>query len=80
MLVEQRIPALLKNSDVRLIVIDSIAALFRVEYTLNENVERSRALAELGQKLHKISHEYSTAIVCINQVRSNPHILFALAK
>jgi len=51
-----------------LIVIDSIAALFRVEYTLNENIERSRALAELGQKLHKISHEYSTAIVCINQI------------
>jgi len=67
-LIDQRIPALLKNSNVRLIVIDSIAALFRVEYTLNENIERSRALAELGQKLHKISHEYSTAIVCINQI------------
>ena len=67
-LVDQRIPTLLKNSNVRLIVIDSIAAIFRVEYTMNENIERSRALADLGQKLHKISHEYNTGIVCINQV------------
>ena len=67
-LVDQRIPILLKNSNVRLIVIDSIAAIFRVEYTINEGIERSRALAELGQKLHRISFEYNTGIVCINQV------------
>lgn len=58
----------MKNSNVRLIVIDSIAALFRVEFAIDEGVARSRALADLGQRLHKISFEYSTAIVCINQV------------
>eukprot|EP00795_Rhopilema_esculentum_P003162 gene3162-1466_t len=67
-LVNQRIPTLLMNSNVRLIVIDSIAAVFRVEYTVNENLERSKALAELGQRLHIISHKYRVAIVCINQI------------
>ena len=58
------------NSNVKLIVLDSIAALFRVEYTMNEAIERSKAVNKFGQELLKLSHRHIVAVLCINQVCS----------
>ncbi len=70
-LVKHRIPGLLVNSKVRLVIIDSIAALFRVEYTRSEGIERYKALTEFGQELKRISQKYMVAVLCVNQVNSN---------
>eukprot|EP00794_Sanderia_malayensis_P020350 gene20350-22354_t len=67
-LIKQRVPCLLMNSKVKFIVIDSVAALFRVEYSINEAIERSKVLSEFGQQLHRISHKFRVAILCINQI------------
>lgn len=49
-------------------VIDSIAALFRVEYSLGETSKRAKVLRSFGAQLHKLSNLYSIPVVCVNQV------------
>lgn len=63
-----RLPLLLNNGQVKLIIVDSVAALFRVEYTPNETSKRAKALMSFGAQLHKISHHYNVAVICVNQV------------
>lgn len=53
-----------------LIVIDSIAAPYRVEDWKDESNNRSKSLRTIGQQLHKLC-KYNICIVCINQVRIN---------
>ena len=67
-LVSDRLPLLLKQGDVKLLVIDSIAALFRVEFDQNELAKRAQMLAKFGSQLHKLSHKYGVCIICVNQV------------
>ena len=79
--VAQRIPFLLaKTGNVRLIVIDSIAALFRAEPGLPprataphsrraaEAVARSQRVAAMGQTLKALADAHGLAVVCSNQV------------
>jgi len=66
-----QLPEAVRRYDVGLIVIDSIAANFRVEFQgASPKVlgERAVALVKLGRSLRKIAHEYNVAIVCTNQV------------
>lgn len=53
---------------VRLIIIDSVAALFRVDYDHSQGRSRAAALFTLGQRLKALSAEYNTPVVCLNQV------------
>jgi len=60
-----------RRYDIGLIVIDSVAANFRVEFQgASRKVlgERAIALVKLGRALRKIAHEHNVAIVCTNQV------------
>lgn len=63
-----KLPSLLATGRVRLVVIDSIAALFRVEFGLNQAVHRAQLLQACGAQLQRLSESYGVAIVCINQV------------
>uniref|UniRef100_A0A672M9M3 X-ray repair complementing defective repair in Chinese hamster cells 3 n=1 Tax=Sinocyclocheilus grahami TaxID=75366 RepID=A0A672M9M3_SINGR len=54
---------------VRLLVLDSVAALFRSEFQADEAVQRSRHLLAFSNTLHRLSHEYGAPGVCVNQVR-----------
>jgi len=67
-LLDVRLNALLSKVKVKLIVIDSIAALFRTEYDLSEMHERAIMLAKFGRLLHDISFKKNLCVVCINQV------------
>lgn len=52
----------------RLVVIDSIAALFRCEFGASDSVLKARYLQMFGAQLHSLSTRFSTPVVCINQV------------
>ena len=56
------------TGNVRLVVIDSIAALFRVEYDASEGITRSHDLFRFGRLMKRLSDEYHAPFVCINQV------------
>ncbi|KAG1964256.1 DNA repair protein XRCC3 [Pimephales promelas] len=66
--VSQRVPVLLKRGLVRLVVVDSVAALFRSEFQADEAVQRSRHLLAFSSTLHRLSHAYGAPVVCVNQV------------
>ncbi|XP_017937711.1 DNA repair protein XRCC3 isoform X2 [Manacus vitellinus] len=63
-----RLSLLLARGMVRLVVIDSIAALFRCEFGPSESVMKARYLQTFGAQLHSLSTRFRTPIMCINQV------------
>ncbi|XP_017767416.1 PREDICTED: DNA repair protein XRCC3-like [Eufriesea mexicana] len=62
-----RIPVLMSVQKIGLIVIDSIAAPYRVEDWKDEFSNRAKSLRTIGQQLHKLCKS-DICIVCINQV------------
>ncbi|XP_028176516.1 DNA repair protein XRCC3 [Ostrinia furnacalis] len=61
-----RLPTLLSRNKICLIVIDSVAAPFRVEYS--NYIHRANELRELAILLTNLAQEHNLAILCINQV------------
>ena len=68
----QKIPLLLQNRKIGLLIVDSIAAPYRVEYDDKELKSRAKSLRKIGQQLHTISKDYNVSVICINQVRYFP--------
>ncbi|NXX45641.1 XRCC3 protein, partial [Tricholaema leucomelas] len=66
--ITKRISLLLTRGMVRLVVIDSIAALFRCEFGVSDSVMKARYLQTFGAQLHSLSTKFRTPIMCINQV------------
>ncbi|XP_023649050.1 DNA repair protein XRCC3 isoform X1 [Paramormyrops kingsleyae] len=64
----QRVPILLARGLARLVVLDSVAALFRCEFTAEESSERARHLVALASTLQRLSHSFNAPVLCINQV------------
>ncbi|XP_023251080.1 DNA repair protein XRCC3 [Seriola lalandi dorsalis] len=64
----QRVPLLLARGLVRLLVVDSVAALFRSEFQADDWLERNKQLLTFSSTLHHLSQEFSTPVLCINQV------------
>uniref|UniRef100_A0A8C5QGJ1 DNA repair protein n=1 Tax=Leptobrachium leishanense TaxID=445787 RepID=A0A8C5QGJ1_9ANUR len=64
----KKLPVLLLRGVVRLIVIDSIAALFRCEFTAKDSFLKAKHLQTLGAKLQELSSRFLTPVLCINQV------------
>jgi hypothetical protein len=66
-----QLPILLSRNKIRLVIIDSIAANFRVAYSSSNGstlLQRSKELCKLGTKLKEISDHFQLPIVCVNQV------------
>lgn len=73
-----RLPLLLsREPNIRLIIIDSLAALFRSEDILFEHHTKATTLQYLGFAMHTLCQRYNLAIICVNQVQING-CLFAL--
>lgn len=65
-----KIPALIASRDVRLVVIDSVAAIFRC-YEKSEIKNRWKHLGVLGKELHLLSgRNPGLCVLCVNQVTS----------
>ena len=69
MQLQYKLPALLRQQRVRLVVIDSLAALFRTEFTVGQTAQRAQLLRSFGAQLRNISDGFSVAVICVNQVR-----------
>jgi RecA/RadA recombinase len=63
-----RLPQLLTQRNVKLVVIDSIAGLFRSEYDPGDAVNRAKDLQMVGGQLHKLAEQFRLAVICVNQV------------
>ncbi|XP_061785869.1 DNA repair protein XRCC3 isoform X1 [Nerophis lumbriciformis] len=63
-----RVPLLLARGLVRFVAVDSVASLFRSEFGVADWLERTRELLTVSSKLHYLSHEFNTPVLCINQV------------
>eukprot|EP01118_Nematostelium_gracile_P002733 TRINITY_DN1300_c0_g1_i1.p1 TRINITY_DN1300_c0_g1~~TRINITY_DN1300_c0_g1_i1.p1 ORF type:complete len:376 (-),score=86.06 TRINITY_DN1300_c0_g1_i1:89-1216(-) len=67
-LLEERLPVFLSQQNVKLVIIDSMAALFRHEFTREESIERSKILAAQASKLKIMSDSFNLPIVVVNHV------------
>ncbi|EEC08841.1 meiotic recombination protein DMC1/LIM15 homolog [Ixodes scapularis] len=57
----------------RLLIVDSIMALFRVDFSgRGELADRQQKLAQMLSKLQKISEEYNVAVFITNQMTADP--------
>ncbi|XP_051162778.1 DNA repair protein XRCC3-like [Leptopilina boulardi] len=63
-----KVPFLMQRRKIGLLIIDSIAAPYRVEYDDKLLKTRAKSLRKIGEQLHSISREYNIPIICINQV------------
>ncbi|PPQ67193.1 hypothetical protein CVT25_005794 [Psilocybe cyanescens] len=62
-----------EDKDYRLLIVDSIMALFRVDYSgRGELSERQQKLAQMLSKLAKLAEEYNICVLLTNQVQSDP--------
>ncbi|XP_046673247.1 DNA repair protein XRCC3 [Homalodisca vitripennis] len=66
--VSMRLPQLMKQHRVGLVVVDSVAGVFRADYTTAESLQRARDLRTFASQLHLVANMYSTAVICVNQV------------
>ncbi|KAG9481214.1 DNA repair protein XRCC3 [Eleutherodactylus coqui] len=66
--ITKKLPILLRRGQIRLIIIDSIAALFRCEFTGKDAALKAKHLQSLGAKLHHLSTSFTAPVFCINQV------------
>ncbi|XP_057333611.1 DNA repair protein XRCC3 [Microplitis mediator] len=62
-----KIPVMLTREEIGLIVIDSIAAPYRVEYETLNLKDRAKSLRSIGRALHNYSKN-NICIICINQL------------
>ncbi|GMR42386.1 hypothetical protein PMAYCL1PPCAC_12581 [Pristionchus mayeri] len=57
----------------KLLIVDSIMALFRVDYSgRGELAERQQKLAQMLSRLQKIAEEYNVAVLISNQMTADP--------
>lgn len=64
----ERLPKFLPKSNIGLIIIDSIAAVFRSENLEVDYVKRSQEFHMIANKLLELGTENQIAVVCTNQV------------
>lgn len=64
----RRVPLLLARGLVRLVVLDSVAAVFRCEFQAAEWQERTRQMLTVSSTLQRLSRDFATPVLCINQV------------
>ncbi|GAB9464954.1 DNA repair protein xrcc3 [Globisporangium polare] len=72
-LLQSRLPTLLEEQNTKLVVIDSIAAVFRLEATasVKEASRRSRMMFHMANCMRILSAQYNVVFVLSNQVTGN---------
>lgn len=65
--ITERLPVLVENNPIGLIIIDSITAAYADEQNY---VERAQSFRKVVRALHLLQERFDLAIVCTNQVRS----------
>ncbi|BCS90824.1 MAG: DNA repair and recombination protein RadA [Candidatus Micrarchaeota archaeon] len=69
---------LIEEKNIKLIVVDSLTALFRAEFVGRSSLgERQQKLAAHLHKLQSLADKYNLAVYITNQVMDNPAVSFA---
>ena len=77
MILAEKSEELLKNGDVKVIIVDSITSAFRSDYTGRGTLaDRQQKLNRHLHHLQKMADVYNAAVYITNQVMSRPDILF----
>ncbi len=77
MLTIERADSLIREKNIKLIIIDSLTALFRAEFLGRGALgERQQKLNSHMHKLQQLADKYDVAVYVTNQVMDNPGILF----
>ncbi|XP_065361727.1 DNA repair protein XRCC3 [Calliphora vicina] len=63
--VSERLPTLMSSVRIGLIIIDSVAAVFR---TFTNYIERAKDMRKLANYLLHLGDKYNCAVICVNQV------------
>ncbi|XP_063217932.1 DNA repair protein XRCC3-like isoform X1 [Bacillus rossius redtenbacheri] len=63
-----QLPQLMARHRVGLVVVDSIAGVFRADFDLQDVVNRARELRAVGGQLHHLAESSHVAVMCVNQV------------
>lgn len=74
-LVTRRLPILMQKERIGLIVIDSVAGVFRLEA---DAISRANKMRRLAHALQAVGFDYECAIICINQVDNANLLLFEM--
>lgn len=77
-LMSHKVSTLLAASKVRLVIIDSVAGLFRgADDTVKSPpaaadyfIKRAKKLSSLGSMLHRLSARHDAVVIAVNQVRN----------
>ncbi|CAG5123701.1 unnamed protein product [Candidula unifasciata] len=69
--ISRKLPTLLERELVKLVVIDSVTALFRCHYDATQTVERAKHLTSFASKLRQLAFVHRIPVVCVNQVSAN---------
>lgn len=65
----KKLPVLLNACKIGVIIVDSIAAPFTVEYESDDLKNRAISLRKIGFQLHNLSRQHDLSVICINQVK-----------
>ncbi|MFH1393262.1 MAG: DNA repair and recombination protein RadA [Candidatus Micrarchaeota archaeon] len=77
MILVEKAADIIKENNVKLLVVDSLTSLFRSDYLGRGALgERQQKLNKHVHMLQKLSEEYNLAVYVTNQVMDNPGILF----
>ncbi|XP_050405437.2 DNA repair protein XRCC3 [Patella vulgata] len=66
--IHKKLPVLLAQGLIQLVIVDSVAALFRCDYENHEMIKRAKHMNTFAGKLRGFSQQYNIPIVCVNQV------------
>lgn len=67
--VSERLPNIIRQHPIGLVVVDSVAAIFRSDYSSTEALKRARDMRSFASRLHFLAHTHNIAVVCVNQVK-----------
>ena len=68
-----QVAAMFAAEPFRLLIVDSLTALFRVDFSgRGELSERQQKLNQMMSRLKKLADEYNVAILVTNQVMADP--------
>ena len=63
-----KVPLLLKSGKVSLVIVDSLAAVFRPDHVDVDLVKRAKQLSSFGGLLLQLTNTYNVPVVVVNQV------------
>jgi RecA/RadA recombinase len=76
-ILEKRLPVYIHEQNVKLVIIDSIAALCRHEFSNKDSIERSQVLWRHANQLKLLADSFQMVVITINQAaadfKSNPY-------